>query len=398
MHDWLQRVWYRGAPAPWWLRVLAGLYGVAVRIRQRCYARGWCRAVNVGRPVVVVGNLTVGGTGKTPLVIWLAGALGSLGLRVAVITRGYGRSARPRAAPGHYQHDVLQVDQLCTAADVGDEALLIWRRAQVPVYVSRDRVAAARAAVAAGAQLLIADDGLQHLRLARTVEIALIDAARGLGNGALLPAGPLRESAARLASVAAVVLTGEGVWQQEGALRMRLQGDILLPLDGRGPAESLKAWRGRRVHACAAIGNPERFFTALRAAGLTVIAHPLPDHQYITHALLQPDDALPVLMTEKDAVKCQAAAAANCWYLPVTAQFDTTEATLLLRRILMDARLLDILACPVCKGPLRLVSDPEGKLLVCRADRLGFPIRDGVPNFVVEAARVLEAGDPLLER
>ncbi len=398
MHDWLQRVWYGGTPAPWWLRALAVLYGAAVRIRQRCYARGWCRAIAVGRPVIVVGNLTVGGTGKTPLVIWLTGALGALGVRVAVITRGYGRSARPRAAQGHYQHDVLRVDELCTAADVGDEALLIWRRAQVPVFVSRDRVAAARAAVAAGAQLLIADDGLQHLRLARAVEIALIDAARGLGNGALLPAGPLRESAARLASVAAVVLTGEGAWQHEGGLRMRLQGDTLLPLDGRGPAESLSLWRGRRVHACAAIGNPERFFAALRAAGLEVIAHPLPDHQAVSSAQLQPADALPVLMTEKDAVKCRPGAGANCWYLPVTAQFDIAAARLLLGRILMYARVLDILACPVCKGPVRLVQDPEGKLLVCRADRLGFPIRDGVPNFVVEAARELEANDPLLER
>ena len=114
MHDWLQKVWYGGTPAPWLLRTLTALYGLAVHIRQRCYARGWCRALDVGCPVVVVGNLTVGGTGKTPLVIWLAQALGTLGLRVAVITRGYGRSAR--AGAGHYQHDVLRVDSLCTAA------------------------------------------------------------------------------------------------------------------------------------------------------------------------------------------------------------------------------------------------------------------------------------------
>jgi tetraacyldisaccharide 4'-kinase len=398
MHDWLQRVWYGGAPAPWWLRALARLYGAAVGLRQACYARGWCRVVRVGRPVVVVGNLTVGGTGKTPLVIWLAGELSALGLQVAVITRGYGRTARARVAQGHHQHNVLRVDELCSAADVGDEALLIWRRAPVPVYVSRDRVAAARAAIAEGAQLLIADDGLQHLRLGRDMEIALIDAARGLGNGALLPAGPLREPAARLGSVAAVVLTGAGDYQHAGAARMHLSGDELLPLDGRGDAEALSAWRGRRVHAYAGIGNPERFFATLRAAGLELIAHPLPDHQAIARAALRPSDGLPVLMTEKDAVKCSTAAPGNCWYLPVTAQIDAAAANLLLRRILMDARLLDILACPVCKGPLRLAQDPGGTLLVCRADRLGFPVRDGIPVMLEEEARVLEAGDPLLER
>jgi len=398
MYDWLQRIWYGGAAAPWWLRALARLYGVAVRVRQACYARGWCRVVRVGRPVVVVGNVTVGGTGKTPLVIWLAAELSALGLQVAVITRGYGRRARPRVAPGHYQHDVLRVDELCTAADVGDEALLIWRRAPVPVYVCRDRVAAARAAVAEGAQVLIADDGLQHLRLGRDVEIALIDATRGLGNGALLPAGPLREPPTRLGSVAAVVLTGEGAYRHAGAVRMQLTGDALHRLDGSGEDEALGGWHGRRVHAYAGIGNPERFFAALRVAGLEVIAHPLPDHQAIAGAQLRPADALPVLMTEKDAVKCGAAAPGNCWYLPVAAQFESAAANLLLRRILMDARLLDILACPVCKGPLRLTQDAGGTSLVCRADRLGFPVRDGIPVMLEEEARVLEAGDPLLER
>jgi tetraacyldisaccharide 4'-kinase len=390
MHDWLQRVWYGGEVAPAWLRGLAALYGLAMRWRHSCYARGWRRSSRVGRPVVVIGNLTVGGTGKTPLVIWLAGELRALGLKVAVITRGYGRAARVGG--------VLRVDAHSSAAEAGDEALLIWRRAQVPVYVCVDRVAAARAAVAEGAQLLIGDDGLQHLRLARDVEIALIDAARGLGNGALLPAGPLREPAARLAGVSAVVLTGEGAYQHAGAVRMRLDGQLLEPLDGRGAAEALRDWRGRRVHAYAAIGNPERFFSMLRAAGLELIAHPLPDHQALAPAALRPADGLPVLMTEKDAVKCEGSAPGNCWYLPVRAQFDAADVNILLGRILMDARLLDILACPVCKGPLRLAQVVGGTVLVCRADRLGFPVRDGIPIMLEEEARVLEAGDPLLER
>ena len=348
MHDWLQRVWYGGERAPWWLRSLAALYGALSSVRRNAYARGWLRAHRGGCPLIVVGNITVGGTGKTPLVIWLAGELTALGLKVAVITRGYGSEAHA---------GVLCVNADSCACAVGDEALLIFRRAQLPVYVCRDRLAAARAAVAAGAQVVIADDGLQHLRLARDFEIALIDAARGLGNGALLPAGPLREPPARLGSVGAVVLTGAGAYQHPGALRMQL-----------------------------------------RAAGLELIEHPLPDHQAIANQALRPADGLPVLMTEKDAVKCAAPAPANCWYLPVTAQLAADDAQALLRRILMDARLLDILACPVCKGPLRLASEPGGALLVCRADRLGFPVRDGIPVMLEEEARVLEAGDPLLER
>jgi tetraacyldisaccharide 4'-kinase len=245
---------------------------------------------------------------------------------------------------------------------------------------------------------VIADDGLQHLRLARDFEIALLDAARGLGNGALLPAGPLRESPARLGSVGAVVLTGAGAYQHPGALRMQLRTAQLLPLNGAGPVVPLAAFRARRVHAFAGIGNPQRFFASLRAAGLELIEHPLPDHQAIANQALHPADGLPVLMTEKDAVKCAAPAPANCWYLPVTAQLAADDAQALLRRILMDARLLDILACPVCKGPLRLASEPGGALLVCRADRLGFPVRDGIPVMLEEEARVLEAGDPLLER
>ena len=388
MHDWLQRVWYGGERAPWWLRSLAALYGAALRIRSSCYQRSWLRPHQVGRPVIVVGNITVGGTGKTPLVIWLAGCLGALGLKVAVVTRGYGRVAHG---------GVLRVDANGSARSVGDEALLIFRRAQVPVYVSRDRVAAARAAVAAGAQVLIADDGLQHLRLARDLEIALIDSARGLGNGALLPAGPLREPPARLDSVGAVVLTGEGAYQRPGALYMQLRGEQLLLLNGAGPAVPLDSFRGRRVHAFAGIGNPQRFFATLRAAGLELIEHPLPDHQAIASQALHPADGLPVLMTEKDAVKCSGSRPANCWYLPVTAQLAADDAQALLRRMLMDARLLEILACPVCKGPLRFASEPGGALLVCRADRLGFPVRDGIPVMLEEEARVLEAGDPLLE-
>jgi len=323
--------------------------------------------------------------------------LRALGYVVAVITRGYGRSHSRRVTT-----DILRVDAACRADEVGDEALLISRRAGCPVYVCRDRVAAARAAIADGAQLLIADDGLQHLRLARAVEIALIDAQRGLGNRTLLPAGPLRESASRLASVSAVVLTGTGTGADDLALaaplRMQLAGELLQAVNGAALDRTLGSFAGQCVHAVAGIGNPERFFTALRSAGLRILAHSFADHHRYTLGELQFGDQLAVIMTEKDAVKCQSFAPAGCWYLPVTARLSEADERTLLRRILMDARLLDILACPLCKGPLQSGNDGEGKVLVCRADRLAFPIRDGIPVMLEEAARQLAPTDPLLER
>jgi tetraacyldisaccharide 4'-kinase len=285
---------------------------------------------------------------------------------------------------------------------VGDEALLIRRRAQCPVYVCRDRVAAARAALADGAQVVIADDGLQHLALARDAEIVLVDGMRGWGNGALLPAGPLREDPARAAQVSAVVLTDSGsaaaAPRVGQSVRMQLEGAVLWPVRGAGDGRALIALAGQRVHALAGIGNPARFFLTLRQARVEPIEHPFPDHhRYLPHEL-QFDDGLPVLMTEKDAVKCQGFAPENCWFLPVTARFAAAEGRALLGRILMDARLLDILACPLCKGPLHLAQDSTGPVLVCRAERLAYPVRDGIPVMLEEAARQLPSTDPLLER
>jgi len=392
---WLQGVWYERARPPWWLRVLAFKYGLLVRLRTWLYGRGWLQSARVAAPVIVVGNITVGGTGKTPLVIWLVGQLRNLGLPVAVVTRGYGRSSTGRVTT-----DILRVDENCRAIDVGDEALLIRLRTGSPVYVSRDRVAAAQAAIADGARVIVADDGLQHLRLERDVEIALVDGQRGLGNGALLPAGPLREPAARLEGVDAIVLTEPGAgapagnWS--GALRMSLSGELLQPVTRAALEQTLRSFSGQRVHAVAGIGNPRRFFATLESAGLQPIPHRFPDHHRYLRGELEFGDALPVIMTEKDAVKCRSIAPENCWCLPVSASFAAADERALLRRILMDARLLDILACPLCKGPLRLADDSAGKVLVCRADRLAFPVRDGIPVMLEEAARPLEPGDPLL--
>lgn len=402
MEAWLQRIWYGGAPPPAWLRALAAINGWRLRRQGRAQLP---RTRLPEAPVIVVGNLTVGGTGKTPLVIWLCGELRALGLKVAVISRGYGGSHS--RGPG-----VLRVTPGMAAALCGDEPLLVHRRTGVPVYVARRRVEAAALARADGAQVLVADDGLQHRALARDCELVVVDGLRGLGNGLLLPAGPLREPIARLALAGAIVLNG-GTRDEGGALlapglrsadlagqplAMQLRGDLLRNLADPSLIRPLASLAGQRVHAVAALGNPGRFFAALRAAGLEPIEHPLPDHEPIPASQLEPADGLPVLMTEKDAVKCATLAHAGCWVLPVEAGFSAKDAGALLRRVIMDARLLELLACPVCKGPLRHVREAGGEELICRADRLAFPVRDGIPVMLEEEARVLAAGDALLER
>jgi tetraacyldisaccharide 4'-kinase len=397
---WLQRIWYGGVRPPAWLRALASLHSAFRSLRP---AATPSRNAPGEAPVVVVGNLTVGGTGKTPLVIWLCGQLQALGLRVAVVSRGYGGTAARGTG-------VLRVEPGHPASLVGDEPLLVRLRTGVPVYVARERAAAAAQARRDGAQVILADDGLQHAALARSCEIVVVDGARGLGNGLLLPAGPLREPAARLASVAAVVVNGGPADASRIAglgrlaarpLRMRLAGDVLAGLGAPLRRQPLAALAGRQVHAVAAIGNPERFFQALRDAGLAPIVHAYRDHQPLPPGALSFGDGLPVLLSEKDAVKCAGAGlhpGIDAWVLPVEAQFGEADGRALLGRVLMDARLLELLACPVCKGPLRHVRDAEAELLLCRADRLAFPVRDGIPVMLEEEARVLPAGDPLLER
>jgi tetraacyldisaccharide 4'-kinase len=330
----LQAIWYARATPPWPLRVPARLFGLVVHLRRSAYARGWFHSHRLPRPVIVVGNLSVGGSGKTPLVIWLAQQLSERGLKPGVVLRGYGGSAAAGRVPQLVAPD-------SDVAVVGDEALLLRLRTGVPVAIGRDRVGAARLLLGAGVNVIIADDGLQHLRLARDFEIAVIDAARGMGNGYLLPAGPLREPPQRLSTVDAVVINGEdgvsvgsaGATGVKRGFVMRLRGEWLRPLAGSRPPVALSSLAGRRVHAIAAIGNPQRFFAQLAAAGLTVVAHAFPDHHRYGAAELEFGDDLPLLMTEKDAVKCRPFAAANRWYLPVAASFAGTDGAALLTRL-----------------------------------------------------------------
>ncbi len=389
MEAWLNSIWYGPRKAPWLLRPLAWLFAALVALRRLAYARGWFRSTRLPLPVIVVGNLTVGGTGKTPLTLWLVEQLQQRGLRPAVVMRGYGGSC---ARSGR----TTRVTATHSAAEVGDEALLIAQRSGCIVVVARDRVAAARHAIDEGAQLIIADDGLQHLRLWRDLEIIVVDGVRRFGNGWMLPAGPLREPLQRLGGNAIVVQNGGETPVCAGALRMQVTGNSLRRVDGQGSPEPLSAWRHRSVHALAAIGNPDRFFALLESAGLQLDRHVLPDHHALTPQVLQRHQGHPLLMTEKDAVKCRGFAQPEHWYLPVQAIFSDTDTHRLLGRIMMEARLLDLLVCPLCKGPL--VFDKSSQELVCRAERLAYPVRDGIPVMLEEEARQLPADDPRLAR
>jgi tetraacyldisaccharide 4'-kinase len=335
MRQRLSEHWYgdgaRAAP----LAPLAALYGALLRARRHAYAAGWLRSERAGVPVVVIGNLTAGGTGKTPLTIWLARQLLARGLRVGIVSRGYGgRSPGPQA-----------VGADADWRQVGDEPLLLARHSGCPIVVARDRVAGARALAAAGAQVVVADDGLQHLRLARDCEIVVIDGARGVGNGRVLPAGPLREPLAQLPQPDAWVVNGVPEHRSLAALpasaaafAMRLVAQYAVRLDDQASPRALESFRGARVHAVAGIGNPARFFRELRERGIELIEHAFPDHHPLRASELAFGDALPVLMTEKDAVKCTGFAQSRLWYVPVEAQFAEPAGGQLLARVLAKVR------------------------------------------------------------
>lgn len=299
--------WYSASPPPWVLRPLEALYAGAVRLRRSLYRRGLLARKRLPVPVLVVGNLTVGGTGKTPLVIALVEALRARGYHPGVVSRGYGGSATtPQLLePG------------CETQQVGDEPCLIRRHCGVPVAIGRERAVAAQLLVEAGVDLVIADDGLQHYALARDIEICVIDGTRRFGNGRLLPAGPLREPLLRLASVDYRVCNGGLARADE--IPLRLVEDRAYRL--RVPSErvALADFGVRNVHAVAGIGDPERFFRSLRAQRFEVIAHAFPDHHPYRPADLDFGDELPLLMTEKDAIKCRAFASPHWWVVPVRA-------------------------------------------------------------------------------
>ncbi len=327
----LVAAWYapRLTPLTAVLTPLSLAFKGVVALRRSLYRNGILRAAKPPVPIVVVGNITAGGNGKTPLVIALARVLAQRGWRPGIVSGGYGGSEREARA----------VAPDSSPVEVGDEPILLARTG-FPVWVGRDRAAAVRALLAAHREcnVVIADDGLQHYAMARAVEIAVVDAARGLGNGYMLPAGPLREAVSRLDQVDAVVRleSASGRSTARASARdsaMSLVGDSFVRVDKPASVAAASSFRRAGVHALAGIGNPERFFEQLRSLGIDATCHPFPDHHRFTPADLAIVGATAILMTEKDAVKCVAFADDRCWALPVRAAIDPSLVALIEEKI-----------------------------------------------------------------
>ena len=320
-YQWIHRVWYDGGGAYWALLPLAGIYWVLITLRRLMFHCGIFKTRNVGVPVIVVGNLTAGGTGKTPTTIWIANALRERGFNPGIVSRGYGGSKS--ASP-------MRVDSASDPAVVGDEPVLLARRTGCPVAVDADRVRAAGMLIEDGVDLVIADDGLQHLRLGRDYEICVIDGVRWLGNRLILPAGPLRDTPGRLIDVDQILVNGKRREEVSTAIEQnsiefelaatevcRLNGSLSRPID---------RFDGKTVHGVAAIGNPTRFFDMLRKAGMQVIEHAYPDHATLDLANLKFADDFDILMTEKDAVKVGNKVGDRLWFVPVDLVMDPVDA------------------------------------------------------------------------
>ena len=330
---WLEAYWYRLSPLHLVLWPLSVLFGAVAALRRHFFRAGLLASARVPVPVIVVGNINAGGTGKTPCVIWLVGWLRERGFNPGVISRGYGGNAAT-ARPAMAESD---------PHDVGDEAVLLARRCACPVWIGASRVAAARALLAAHPQcnVMVSDDGLQHYALERDVELVVLDGERGCGNGMLLPAGPLREPLGRLETVDALIINGGAVFPPDmlpsgvPAFDMQLAGDTFYALrEPRG-----EVGPGHFVHlpvrAMAAIGNPQRFFNHLHDLGISFTARAFPDHHAYTVADCAAGAKTAVIMTEKDAVKCERLAGEHdsWWALRVDAVMDPALGDLILHKI-----------------------------------------------------------------
>jgi tetraacyldisaccharide 4'-kinase len=318
----LDYYWYNKSAVSLVLTPISWLYCLVAIIRSLAYQFHLVKTHRLPVPVIIVGNITAGGTGKTPMVTWLVDFLRSHGYSPGIVSRGYGGGAR------HWPQQV-RVDS--DPRMVGDEAILLARRCRCPMAVGPVRVEAAQALLDhTECDIIIADDGLQHYALDRDVEIAVIDGVRRFGNGKCLPAGPLREPRRRINTVDIVITNGVPGPREYS---MTLKPGLVQNMASREKRSSLNSFRGKKVHAIAGIGNPDRFFTELQEYGMEVVPHDFPDHYFYTPEDILFDDELPVFMTEKDAVKCTSFADERHWFVPVDAQVDERISPILLRLI-----------------------------------------------------------------
>ncbi|OGT35885.1 MAG: tetraacyldisaccharide 4'-kinase [Gammaproteobacteria bacterium RBG_16_51_14] len=311
--EFIEDLWYGKHPVSILLAPAGWLYGLMMQVRRTLYQSGLIPVQKLRAPVIVIGNLTVGGTGKTPLVIWIARFLKARGFRPGIVSRGYG---------GKVKEWPQQVRTDSNPDLVGDEPVLIARRTGCPVAISPKRRIAAEELIAyAGCNIILCDDGLQHLALPRDIEIAVVDGIRRFGNHRCLPAGPLREPVSRISSVDMVVSNG-ATGRHE--YMMEYIPENLVSLADENKRMNIDTLSGGTVHALAGIGNPSRFFAYLRGKKLQLIKHEFPDHYAYAAADIQFGDGLPVVMTEKDAVKCMRFASKEHWYLPINAKMPDT--------------------------------------------------------------------------
>jgi len=311
--SWLEQQWYRHNLWTVLLLPLSWLFGLLTALRRLAYRTGLKRRQRLPIAVIVVGNISTGGTGKTPLVLWIAEELRKHGYHPGIISRGYGgTNTQPQ-----------EILASSNPFETGDEPVLLAKRSACPVWVGRDRVAAGLALHSAhpDCNVIISDDGLQHYALQRDYEIAVIDGQRGFGNGWLIPAGPLREPTSRLRQVNAIVTHG-AITPPSRGFNMHLRGTTFRNLADSGKVATALDFAGLHLHAIAGIGNPQRYFEQLQRMGLTVAAHVFPDHHPYRAEDLQFTGADAILMTEKDAVKCMDFAQPHWWALEVNAEVN----------------------------------------------------------------------------
>lgn len=316
------RFWYEKSALATLLQPAACVFRALVELRRAAFRRGLFAQERIAVPVVVIGNISVGGTGKTPLVAWLAGEMSNADLKPGIVSRGYGGQANRRPS---------MVTEASDPADVGDEPVVLARQTGVPICICADRVAAARCLLAqADVNIIISDDGLQHYTLARDLEFAVLDGERMLGNGRFMPAGPLRESAERLREVDLVLVNG-GASSEAGHVFTISPGDAIELHSG--VARALSEFSGTRVWSVAGIGNPARFHAMLESFDIDTECVDVPDHGVISLEHLRARNPYPILMTEKDAVKYLASPVTDVWYVPVTVSMPQATTAAVMKRI-----------------------------------------------------------------